>query len=481
MRLYSPTGFFDIKSFKMHRTMHKIYMLSRALPGALFVILGLSICGVSRADDLRSVFSLALDSDPQYQGAIATHEAALEVVPQSLALLLPDINLRADVSRNRFHNRNDPPPTANDPDPKQTDYYTNRTYSASLRQSVYRRDRFIALQQADSRVAQADAQLESAYQDLILRVARRYFVVLGAMDNLEFVQADKAAIARTLDQAKQRFEVGLAAITDVHEAQARFDTAVSDEINAERLLDDAREALRELTGESPGVLEVLREVIPLAEPQPAAKELWVETATEQNPLLLAARAASEASRQDIEINRSGHFPTVDLTLDHAHRNNNFGGLVPLKRNDSAIGLEVVLPIFQGGLVSSQTRESRSLYNQTQQDQVRIFREVERQARDSYRGVITEISRVRALKQAVISSEKALEASEAGFEVGTRTIVDVLDSQRDLLSVRRDHARSRYDYLLNTLSLKQAAGILEEPDLAQINDLLQQPPPPAVKK
>ena len=292
------------------------------------------------------------------------------------------------------------------------------------------------------------------------------------------MRSDKAAIARTLDKAKQRFEVGLAAIADVYEAQARYDTAVSEEISAERLLDDAKEALRELTGETPGVLEILREVIPLAEPQPTAKELWVETATEQNPLLLASRAATQAARQDIEIARSGHFPTIDLTLEHAHRNNNFGGLVPLKRNDSAIGLEVVLPVYQGGLVSSQTRESRSLYNQTQQDQVRIFREVERQARDSYRGVISEISRVKALKQAVISSEKALEASEAGFEVGTRTIIDVLDSQRDLLSVRRDHARSRYDYLLNTLSLKQAAGILEEPDLVQINDLLQQPPPPS---
>jgi outer membrane protein len=223
-------------------------------------------------------------------------------------------------------------------------------------------------------------------------------------------------------------------------------------------------------------VEVLREEIPLAEPQPAAKEQWVETATGQNPLLLAARAATESARQEVEIKRSGHYPTVDMTADYAHRNNNFGGFRALKRNDSSIGLEVVLPVYQGGLVSSQTRESRFLLDQTEQDGVRIFREVERQARDSYRGVLAEISRVKALKQAVISSQKALEASEAGFEVGTRTIVDVLDSQRELLRVRRDHARSRYDYLLNTLSLKQAAGILEEPDLVQINELLQPPAP-----
>jgi len=456
----------------MNRPQQRVAGCGRLVASLIGLSLVLALNGRAGADDLESVFTLALDADPQYQAAIASHEAALEAVPQSLALLLPNINLRADVSRNRFHNRKP------DPGEKETTYYTNRDYAASLRQSVYHRDRFIALEQADSRVAQADAELESAYQDLIIRVATRYFIVLGAMDNLDFVQADKDAVARTLDQAKQRFEVGLAAITDVHEAQARYDTAVSEEINAEKLLDDAREALRELTGERPGEPEILRETIPLAEPQPTSKELWVETATEQNPLLLAARAATEAAKQEVEIQRSGHYPTVDVTADYVHRNNNFGGLVPLKRNDSAIGLEVVLPLYQGGLVSSRTRESRFLQGRSEQEQVRIYREVERQARDSYRGVLAEISRVKALKQAVISSEKALEASEAGFEVGTRTIVDVLDSQRELLRVRRDHARSRYDYLLNTLSLKQAAGILEEPDLVQINELLE---PPASKQ
>jgi outer membrane protein len=452
----------------MNKPQQPVTGCGRLVASLICLALVLALPARAAADDLVSVFTLALDADPQYQAAIASHEAALEAVPQSLALLLPEINLTGDISRNRFHER--------DPDPgeKKTSYYTNRTYAASLRQSVYRRDRFIALEQADSRVAQADAELESAYQDLIIRVATRYFIVLGAMDNLDFVQADKAAIARTLDQAKQRFEVGLAAITDVHEAQARYDTAVSEEINAEKLLDDAREALRELTGESPGQLEILKPEIPLVEPEPPVKERWVETAVEQNPLILAASAASQAARQEIEIRRSGHYPTIDLTASHARRTNNFGGLVPLERNDSEVGLQMVLPVFQGGLISSQTRESRYLFEQSQDELVRIRREVERQSRDSFRGVETEISRVRALKQAVISSEKALEASEAGFEVGTRTIVDVLDSQRELLRVRRDHARSRYDYLLNTLSLKQAAGILEEPDLVQINELLEPP-------
>ncbi|MEA2079173.1 MAG: TolC family outer membrane protein [Pseudomonadota bacterium] len=434
----------------------------------LIQVLCLSIPVPSIADDLLSVYQLALQSDPQLKAAMAAHEAALEVIPQSWARLLPDISLLADVSRNRFHNRKP------DPGESENTYATNKVYAAELRQSIYHRERFVQLKQADSRVAQADAEWFAAQQDLILRASTRYFLVLGAMDNLDFVKADKDAIERTLEQAKQRFDVGLTAITDVYEAQARYDIAVSDEINAGKLLADAQEALRELTGEIPHVLEVLRPDIPLITPEPADQEQWVETATRQNPLLLAARAATEVARQEIQVQRSGHYPTMDLTADYQRRNNDFGGLgIPLKRNDSSIGIDFRMPLYQGGMVSSQTREARDRFTQAQEEQVKQRREVERQARDNYRGTIAEISKVKALKQAVLSNEKAVEASEAGFEVGTRTIVDVLDTQRELLRARRDHARSRYDYLLDTLGLKQAAGIVDEADLEQINDMLEQ--------
>ena len=433
----------------------------------LLQVLCLSLPVLSTADDLLSVYQLALQSDPQLRAAMAAHEAALEVIPQSRALLLPDVSLLADVSRNRYHNRRPDPG-----DPENT-YATNKVYAAQLRQSIYHRERFVRLEQADSRVAQADAKWFAAQQDLILRTSNRYFLVLGAMDNLDFVWADKDAVERTLDQARQRFEVGLTAITDVYEAQARYDIAVSNEINAKKLLADAQEALRELTGEMPHVLEVLRPDIPLITPVPADQELWAETATRQNPLLLAARAATEVARQEIQVQRSGHYPTMDLTVDYQHRNNDFGGLgIPLKRNDSSIGIDFRMPLYQGGMVSSQTREAQDRFTQSQEEQVKQRREAERQARDNYRGVIAEISKVKALKQAVLSNEKAVEASEAGFEVGTRTIVDVLDTQRELLRARRDHARSRYDYLLDTLRLKQAAGIVDEADLEQINDMLE---------
>ena len=431
---------------------------------ALFLIGSLlaTLCGQAQADDLVSTYLLALDSDPQYQAAVEAHRAALEVIPQSRAALLPNIAITGDVSRNRFDPRNS----------GDTSYSTNQTYSIGLRQALYQRERFLQLEQADNRVVQADAQLVAAQQNLLLRVATRYFLVLGAQDNVAFVEADKEAIARTLDQAQQRFDVGLAAITDTLEAQARYDIAVSDAINAERLLDDTREALRELTGELPVAPEVLKAEIPLMTPEPVDQGAWVTAALEQNPLVLAARAATEVAKQEIQVQNSGHYPSLDMVADYSYRDTEFGGFTPLERNDSAIGLQLSLPLYEGGLVSSQTRQSRYQYNQAREEQEQQRRATERQTRDNYRGIISGISKVSALKNAVVSNEKAVEAAETGFEVGTRAVVDVLDAQRELLRARRDHARSRYDYLLDTLRLKQAAGILHETDLVQINNWLE---------
>jgi outer membrane protein len=421
--------------------------------------------GTVRADDMLSVYGLALDSDPVIKAAAAERDAALEVIPQSMALLLPDINITADVSRDRFD------PRDSDED---TSYATNETYSLQLRQAVYQRERFVRLKQADHRAAQADATYVAAQQDLILRVTTNYFQVLGALDNQEFVVADKEAIAVTLEQAQQRYEVGLAAVTDVYEAQARYDLAVSEELNAEKLLNDAREALRRLTGVAPGYVNILKPAIPLVSPDPASPEEWLAMALEQNPTLLAATAATSAAKDQIQVQRSGHYPSLDLVAEYQYRDNDFGGLgIPIERNDGAIGLQLNIPIYQGGLISSRTRQASYEYSKVREDQMGAHREVENQIRDSYSGVVVEMSKVGALYQAILSSEKALEASQAGFDVGTRTIVDVLDSQRELLRARRDHARSRYAYLLNGLRLKQAAGIVAEPDLASINDMLEE--------
>lgn len=435
---------------------------SRALAGAM---LGLLVTLPAAGDDLLGVYRQALTADPAWRAATAAWQAALEAKPQSRAGVLPNLTLTGAASRNRFDPRSDEPAS----------YATNQTYSIGLRQPVYRRDRFIQLQQADSSVAQADAQYAAAQQELILRVAERYFTVLGARDNLAFVRADKAALTRTLDQARQRFEVGLAAITDTLKAQAAYDIALSDEISAEQALADAQEALRELTGALPATLDALRADIPLTVPEPENQEQWVAAAVEQNPLMLAARAATDSARQQIEVQRSGHYPDIDLVADYSYRDSQFGGSIPQERNDSAIGIELSLPLYQGGLVSSQVREQRSLYQQAQEQQEQQYRATERQTRNNYRGIVSGISRVLALHKAIESNAKAYEAARSGFDVGTRDIVDVLDAQRELLRARRDHARARYDYLLDTLRLKQAAGILSEDDLAQINAMLDAAP------
>jgi outer membrane protein len=427
----------------------------------------LILCGsllalhAARAEDLADVYRKALVADPVYLAASAEHLAALEVKPQSVAGLLPQIGLNGSATRERFDPRTSGPTT----------YATNQNYSINLRQPVFRRERFIQLQQADSRIAQADAVFESAQQDLILRVATRYFLVLGARDNLAFVRADKAALTRTLDQAQQRFEVGLAAITDTLKAQAAYDIAVSDEITAEQTLDDAREALRELTGSMPEALARLGEEIPLQVPEPDDQDEWVESATGQNPLMLAAQAATETAKREIQVQNSGHYPSLDLTAGYSYRDSNFSGVIPLERNDSSVGLELNLPLYQGGAVNSRTREQRHRYEQAVEEQESQYRSTVRQTRDNYRGVVSGITRVKALEVAIESNEKAYDAAKSGFDVGTRDIVDVLDAQRELLRARRDHARSRYDYLLSTLRLKQAAGILTEDDLMQINAML----------
>jgi len=266
--------------------------------------------------------------------------------------------------------------------------------------------------------------------------------------------------------------VGLSAITDVHEAQARHDVAVSDQIEAENLLSDAREALQELTGHPEPTLNKLKETIPLNYPDPASIQAWVDTALQQNPELLAAVATAESAQRDIKVQRAGHFPTLDLTADYTRLDNNFGGVIPIERDDSSVGLELRIPLYQGGAVNSRTRESRQKLLSALGKQEQQRRAIKRQTRDNYRGVITGISRVRALSQAVKSNETALEAATIGYEVGTRTTVDVLDAQRELLKSRRDYARGRYDYLLDTLRLKQSAGILAEQDIDQLNELLE---------
>ena len=431
--------------------------------------------GSAQADSLHEIYQLAQQRDPTLRAAAAARAAAVEVKPQSRAGVLPSIGIGGDVSRNSYDERNPAPGVSN------PTYSTNQTYSLNLVQPVFRWDRWVALDQADSLVAQAQAEYAAAEQELMLRVAERYFAVLAAQDTLRLAGKQKASFGRQLEQAQQRFEVGLSAITDVQEAQASYDLILATEIRAENQLASAREQLREIIGEPRENLDPLQDegFTPVV-PEPQSQQPWVDTALQQNPSLAAARAASEAARQQIGIARAGHYPSVDAVASYSYNDSNFGGFRETERNDGAIGLQLAVPLYQGGYVNSLTREARARFDQAREQLDFTQRNIERQTRDAYLGVVSGISEVRAAEQARTSSATALEAAQTGFEVGTRTIVDVLDAQRTLTEAELRLFQSRYDYLLNSLRLQQAAGTLAPDDLQAMGKWLQTSPSPPTK-
>lgn len=417
------------------------------------------------AADLLSVYELAEKNDPTYLQEVASYKATLEARPQALSQLLPNVNLSANTTRLD----QDISSASNFGSGGEIDF-NRRGYSLNITQPIFRQDRFIALDQADSEIKQAEAELAGAQQDLIVRIAERYFDILSAKDNLEFAQAEVKSLSRQLEQANQRFEVGLSAITDVQEAQAGYDLAVAQEILAQNTIDNAQEAMRELTGDYVTGFETLGNAMPLVKPEPTAIENWTELSLEQNLGMVAAREAAETARTEIKRQSAGHYPTLDLVGSHGYDSTG-GRFGATKTHTSSIGLELNIPIYSGGLVSSQKKEAHENYNVAIHALEQARRSAQRLTRQAYLGVITGISQVNALKQAVVSSETALEATEAGFEVGTRTAVDVVASQRTTSEARRNYSQAKYDYILDTLRLKQAAGTLSSEDLELVNSWL----------
>jgi len=419
----------------------------------------------SHAEDLLEIYRFAQESDPQLRAAEAGNQAAQQVRVQSRAALLPQLNLGADYT----HHETDI--QASSTGVTGTTDYDSNGYTLSLRQSIYHHDYYVQLKQADARIAQANAEYEGAKQGLILRASEAYFNLLAAQDSLTTAEATKRAISQQLRQTQQRFEVGLSAITDVHEAQAAYDIAVAAELAAQSQVDNARENLREIIGRDPLALAILQDEVPLLPPDPADIDQWVETAQQQNLSLLAFEAAARAAREEMNRRQAGHYPTLDLVGTHGYSDTMDEPTFGSERTDTTIGVQLNVPIYSGGLTTAQTREARALYTQAQEILEQQRRATVRDTRSAYLGVTTGISQVLARKQALASAQTALEATQAGFEVGTRTIVDVLDAQRVRYTAQSDYLRARYDYLLATLRLKQAAGSLSEADIARINTWL----------
>ncbi len=414
------------------------------------------VIGSANAADLLEVYEQAKTYDADFQTAKYNQEAALERVPLAKSAFRPQLTFGAEGSMATLSNDGD-------------GRYLETALSLTLTQSLYNRSDSKLVDQAEIGVLQADAQYAAVGQTLILRVATAYFDVLRAKANQEFSQSELQAISRQKDQAERRFDVGLVPITDVRSAQAQYDLAIASEIAATNQLSTAREALLRISGLNTNNLATLASDLPLTPPEPADIDQWVKVAKEQNLDLLIARLASESSNTQIDIERSNSRPTLDLvgtaattTTDQFNRQD---------ADRAEIALQLRVPILTGGRVSALVSQARAQARSAAESLVAQERATTQQTRDGYRGVEASISRANALRQALVSTQKSAEATEAGFRAGTRTSVEVLQALRDTYRARSDYAGARYDYIINSLNLKAASGTLSEKDITAINRFL----------
>ena len=424
------------------------------------------------AADLLQVYRDALGYDAQFASARSAWEAGQEKLPQGRAGLLPVISASANTTWNELDFSRRVPGAAN----VDTSYNTNG-YQLTLTQPLFRWQNYEQYGQSKLAVAQADALFSQARQDLILRVSQAYFEVLLAQANLETSQMQKTAIGEQLEAAKRNFEVGTATIVDTHEAQSRYDIATSQELGAQNELEIKRQALRLITGKVPESLARLRREVELLRPQPDNMTQWVESAESGSPLVAAQQAALEIADKEINKQRAGHLPTLDLVATRG-RNSATGTLaqgVPLPGSDthaSTVGLQLNLPIFSGGAVMSRDREAVALRDKARADLDNTRRSAALNARQAYLGVTSGLAQVKALRQALVSSQSSLESNKLGYEVGVRINIDVLNAQQQLALTRRDLAKALFDTLVAQLRLKSAAGSLSEDDVQAVNALLE---------
>ena len=430
-----------------------------------------------QAVDLSSVYEIARVNDPVIGAARYGYDAQRQAAPQARAALLPSLALNGATQWNERNflvpnsipiegaNPGDPT-TFVDPDQE----FNTHSWNAQLRQSVFNLSNWHTWRSAKAQIESAQWDLAASEQELLIRVATAYLDVLRAQDFLDSSLAQEAAVKRQLEQVQQRFEVGLVAITDVLESTAIYDDAVVQRIQADGNHDNFFDTLTTLTGESFVELSKLSEQLPVVSPAPANPEDWVAAALEGNFGVLSAQASVRSARRTLRARRADYLPTIDATVTLTHNVDDsisfFGQ--GTKINQDIYALEMSLPIYQGGFTTARSREARARFRQATQQLESQHRSVSRDVRNLYRSVNADVIRVKARLKAIRSSESALEATETGYEVGTRNIVDVLQAQQRLYSAQFDYADSRYTYVLNLLRLKQAAGTLTPQDLADIN-------------
>ncbi len=424
----------------------------------------------ARAADLLQIYRDALANDATYASARATRDAGLESLPQGLAPILPTVNATAFTQ----DNRNNISFRGAAPDSQRQG--NSNGFTVTLTQPLFNWQNIQAYKEAGFKAAQAEATFGQATQDLIVRVAQAYFDVLASQDSLAFIQGQKVAISEQLAQAKRNFEVGTATITDTHEAQARFDLATSQEIAAQSDLEIKKRTLQQIVGKFPERLEPLKPNIELNPPKPNSMEDWATAAASQGYPVRAQEATLEIAVREIERTRAGHLPTLNIVGSTGSSSSSISTSTSINNNasdatSSAISLQLAIPLYAGGNVSSLVRQAVANREKAQQDLEGARRTAALSARQSYVGVTNGMAQVKALEAALVSSRSALDSNKLGYEVGVRINIDVLNAQQQVFSTLRDLSRARYDTILNGLRLKAASGTLGEADVEEVNRLL----------
>ena len=425
--------------------------INQGVCAALFTC---AVASAAHAIDLQETYELAQLNDATIKAAEYDYDSAIQRLPLARSAFRPQINAAFDTD-------------FTDQDNDDFKSFTSQSLSLTLRQSLFNRENGAIVDQARLGVKQAEAQLFAQQQNLILRTANTYFDVLRAQVEVQFSKSELDAIARQKEQAERRFDVGLVPVTDVRSAQAQYDLAIAAEIAASNSLENALEAMRVLTGSIPDTISPLAADLPLVAPDPASSEQWVQLALDQNLDLVAARLAAQTAEAGVASVRGSRYPTFDLvglaqTVEDEKQRN---------VDAAQIKLEVRLPLYSGGRISAQVRQAKADAASAHQNMLSQELSTSQQTRNAYRGVTGSIARANALRQALVSTRKSSEATDAGFRAGTRTSVEVLNALRDVFRAESDYAGARYDYIINHLSLKASAGTLMADDLNPINNFL----------
>ena len=420
----------------------------------LTMLIGLNVS--AKAETLSDIYKIAVKNDPVILAAKANYNADKETLKQGRAVLLPQLS----GSANKLE-PNDP--TTTNPD--------KTTYSASLSQSLFNVPAWFQFKSAKNMDQVAEATFAANQQDLIIRVSETYFNVLRAYENKQTREAELSAISRQLEQTQERFEVGLLPVTDVYEIQAIFDEATANNLEASGALDIAFEKLQSLTGQRHDKLSGLKDSFTATSPEPIDVDSWVEFSLANNFTLKASQLGQQAANATATAAKAQHLPKITISTDYRKTEQPEANLNGETSEQTSVNLNLTMPIFSGGLTSSQARQSSFKAKAAKHNFIAAKRNTIQAARSTHQQVITNIARVKARTQATKSAESALKATQAGYEVGTRNIVDVLLAQRTVFQAKRNFASARYDYILSMMRLKQVAGQLSPEDIFNLSHWL----------